>query len=439
MLIDPYFAGTTCATVGCMPSKLLIAAGEAAHRVRQAGTFGVRTQEPVIDGPAVLSRLRDQRDAFVSAVKSSFEDLPDGICLKARAAFSGPDQLRLDDGRTVSFRTAVIATGAEPVLPEPYRDLGGRILTNESLFELEDLPESIGVIGAGPLGLELAQALARLGVRVEVFDMEETLAGLEPGEIEASLREPLQAEFPIHLGVKPEPSRAEDGACLRWGDGQEATFTHLLVSAGRKPQLDGLDLGAAGIETDDHGTPRFDARTMQCGASPVFIAGDADHALPVLHEASAEGTIAGANAARWPDVAPMTRKTRLQIMFTEPNFATVGDVPDKKDGHVAGRVDYRDQGRAKAMARNQGICEIYAERASGKLTGAVLVGPGIEHIAHLLAWSIGHGASANDLLSNPFYHPTLEEGLKTALQDICKTLSLKQPDEFNSSDLPGDF
>ena len=438
LLIDPHFAGTTCATVGCMPSKLLIAAGEAAHRVREAGRFGVKVSAPQIDGPAVMARLRSHRDAFVSSVKSTYEALPEGTCVKARASFSGPDALSLDDGRTVSFRTTVIATGSEPVIPEPFRALGDIVLTNEDLFELQDLPHSIGVIGAGPLGLELAQALSRLGVRVEVFDMEDTLAGLAPGDVEQSLREPLQAEFPIHLGARPEPEQGESGAVLKWGDGKMANFSRLLVSAGRKPVLDGLELEKAGIETGEHGAPLFDRNTMQCGSSRLFIAGDVDNDLPVLHEASAEGTIAGANAASWPDVEPMRRKTRLQIMFTEPNFAMVGDIPEREDGHVCGRVDYGDQGRAKAMGRNQGICELYAERSTGKLTGALLVGPDIEHIAHLLAWSMERGATANGLLSNPFYHPTLEEGMKTALQEICRTLSLDKPGEVDEGALPGD-
>lgn len=423
-----------------MPSKLLIAAGEMAHAARTASIFGVHLPEPEIDGPGVMKRLQSMRDHFVKATKSSIADIPDGICVKARARFLSSGELLLDDGRTVSMRSAIIATGAAPVIPGPFKVVEDRIITNETLFDRDDLPQSVGVIGAGPLGLELAQALSRLGVRIEVFDKSETLVGMPEGDQEASLREALTKEFPIHLGVKPRPERTPDGVRLRWTgkSNGEAEFSHVLVSAGRAPQLEGLALEAAGLKTDDHGTPLYDEQTMQCGDAPIFITGDANHDLPVLHEAAAEGTIAGKNAANWPDLDSFQRKVRLQIMFTEPNFARIGEMAESGNAHVTGRVDYTDQGRAKAMARNQGICEVYACSKTGKLVGATLVGPAVEHLAHLLAWSVQCGASANELLDNPFYHPTLEEGLKTALEDICKSLNLDKPESFDEGALPGD-
>ena len=191
LLIDPYFSGTTCANVGCMPSKLLIAAGNAAHHVRMAGEFGIETGPPKVDGPKVMARVRRLRDDFVSGVKKQIADLPDGVTVKAAARFASPTELALDDGRIVAAKAIVIAVGSSPVIPPPFEDLGDAVITNESLFGLKDLPGSVGVIGAGPLGLELAQALARLGVHVEVFDKSARLAGLEAGEPEKSLREAL--------------------------------------------------------------------------------------------------------------------------------------------------------------------------------------------------------------------------------------------------------
>ncbi|MGB3626859.1 MAG: dihydrolipoyl dehydrogenase [Henriciella sp.] len=437
LLIDPYFAGTTCATVGCMPSKLLIATANAAHTARTADAFGIRLPEPDIDGPAVLGRLRAQRDRFVEATKESMADLPDGICVRARARFAGPTKLILDDGRTVDAKAVVIATGASPIIPEPYKAVSDRILTNETLFDLEDLPGSVGVIGAGPLGLEMAQALARLGVGVEVFDTGETLAGLPTGDVEASLREALGEEMPLHLNVEPEASCEGDAVRLRWTGAEtgEAVFDRLLVAAGRAPNLDGLDLETAGLDLDEHGAPVFDRDTLQCGKAPVFIVGDANHDRPVLHEASAEGTIAGLNAATFPQVKPMQRKSKLQIMFTEPNMATVGEPGG--DGVVCGRADYSDQGRAKAMLKNRGQCDIFADDTDGRITGARLVGPGIEHIAHMIAWAVETRLTASDMLDRPFYHPTLEEGLKSALQQICKAVSAPKPPERDDGFLPG--
>lgn len=438
LLIDEAFAGTTCANDGCMPSKLLIAAGEAAHGARHAGEFGIELPAPQIDGTAVMKRVRRLRDHFVTATKKQFETLPDGVCVQARAQFTGQTRLSLDTGDTVSARAIVIATGAKPVIPEPFKAAREAILTHETIFDLEDLPASIGVIGAGPLGLELAQALSRLGVRVEVFDMGNTLAGLPEGPSEASLRAALQKEFPVHLSVGPSAELIAQGVRLTWGenDEQTATFDRLLIAAGRAPHFNGLGLDAAGLELDEHGTPVFDSDTLQCAGSPVFIAGDANHDRPILHEASAEGTIAGRNAARYPDCQPLSRKVLLQIMFTEPNMARIGQPGEETS--VTGRVDFGDQGRARVMARNQGVSEIYADARDGRLMGACLVGPGVEHMAHLIAWAVQSGTTATDLLDQPFYHPTLEEGLKTALQQICKAVSAPRPPERDDGFLPGE-
>lgn len=423
-----------------MPSKLLIAAGEAAHSVRNAAEFGIEVAEPRINGPEVMKRVRRLRDDFVSGVKDSIDDLPDGVAVKSTAHFLSQTELALDDGRKVTAKAIIIATGSSPVIPPPFADLGDAVLTNESLFELEQLPASLGVIGAGPLGLELAQALARLGVSVEVFDMGTEIAGLSKGDPHTSLKDALSRELTFHLDVNPEAKRVEDGVELSWdedGQSRTAVFERLLVAAGRAPNLESLDLEKSGTELDDHGTPMFDEQTLQCSSSPVFIVGDANHDLPILHEASSEGAIAGNNAATHPDVQSFSRSTRLQIMFTEPNMAIIGEDPG--DDTVTGRVDYKDQGRARAMGVNQGVCEIYARTGCGTITGACLVGPGAEHLAHLLAWSIEHGATASDLLDKPFYHPTIEEGLKTALKQICHGLHLPKPASRNDADLPGDF
>ncbi len=441
LLIDPYFSGTTCANVGCMPSKLLIAAGNAAHHVRMAGEFGIETGPPKVDGPKVMARVRRLRDDFVSGVKKQIADLPDGVTVKAAARFASPTELALDDGRIVAAKAIVIAVGSSPVIPPPFEDLGDAVITNESLFGLKDLPGSVGVIGAGPLGLELAQALARLGVHVEVFDKSARLAGLEAGEPEKSLREALAKELGFHLDVEPEARRNSDGGVtISWpeaGEAREAHFDKLMVAAGRAPDLEGLNLEQSGLELNEKGGPVFDAGTLQCGASPVFIVGDANGERPILHEASTEGTIAGANAASFPDTKSFERSTRLQIMFTEPNMAKVG--ADLDENMVVGKVDFADQGRARAMGVNQGICEIYAKAQCGALTGATLVGPDAEHLAHLLCWEIENGSKASDLLNKPFYHPTLEEGLKTALKQICKDVGLPKPDSRDDAELPGDF
>lgn len=435
LLVDDGFAGSTCAVDGCMPSKLLIAAADAAWTAGQAGVFGIRTRIDT-DGTAVMTRLRQERDRFVSHVRDSIRKIPQEVRIAARARFAAPGLLDLGDGRRIRAGAIVIATGAAPVVPDAFSDVESLILTNETLFELKDLPAAVAVIGAGPLGVEMAQALARLGVRVEVFDRGDTLAGLSDRPVSDKLHALLGDEFPVHLGVSPSVSRDGKVVVVSCG-GQDRRFDRLLVAAGRKPRLRALNLGAAELSLDDHGTPLFDPETLQCGSAPVFVAGDANHDRPVLHEAAHEGVIAGTNAARWPD-APLrhTRHAPLAIAFTRPETATVGQVPAPGDDDTAtASADFDNQGRTTIAALGGGLCHLYARRHDGRLTGASLCAPGGAHLAHLLAWALEAGLSVADLLDRPFYHPTFEEGLKPALRQLCHETGQK-PDQSRKEDSP---
>lgn len=427
LLIDDGFRGTLCANTGCMPSKLLIAAARAHAGLDRARMMGIDIPDARVDGRRVMERLRAERDRFVQGVQDSYRALPQGTCIDARARFAARDRLELDDGRQVAARAVVIATGSAPVVPKPYRDLGPRVLTNESIFELEDLPASLAVIGAGPLGAELAQAMGRLGVRVALFDKGDRLAGIRCDKVHDRFREIYAHDVALHLGCAPEPSAQGDAIRLAWDGGTE-DFDHVLVATGRAPALDGLNLGAAGLALDDKGLPDLDRRTMQCGDSTIFMAGDADGDAPVLHEARLDGLIAGANAARWPKVEPTDRPPLFTITFTDPPVAALGAPPG--DCALNAHADYADQGRARVEGKAAGLLRLGADD-KGRLTGADLAVPGGDHMAHLLAWAIANGASASDVLDMPFYHPTLEEGLKPALRDLCRQANLALRDDGN--------
>lgn len=421
LLVDPCFSGTTCANVGCMPSKLLIAAGKAAHSVRQAYQFGV-SATPCIDAKAVMHRLRRERDHFAQATRDEIAALPQGTTLRGKARFTGPNSLMLENGTSITAKAIVIATGARPAMPSDFVPLGDLALTNESLFELETLPETLAVIGAGPLGLELGQAMARLGVKVTLLDASTTLGGLTENRIAGRLNEILAREMTLVQGVRIEATRIKNKACLRWSGeiSGEGLFDAVLVATGRLPALEGLDLERTGLALDPHGIPHFNRDTLRCGTSAIFIAGDVDADRPVLHEASAQGAIAGYNAAAYPDVVPCRRHVPFSIMFTDPPLAIIGRIDAATQ--VTGKADYSEQGRARIEARAMGLVHLYADPDDGRLRGAIVLCPAADHLGHLIAWSIEGGLTAGALLKLPFYHPVLEEGLKPALRAICKAV-----------------
>jgi dihydrolipoamide dehydrogenase len=425
-LIERGPGGTTCARVGCMPSKLLIEAARAAHDAREAGLFGVSAGEVRVDGAAVMRRVRAERDRFVASVRDGLARIPEELRLAGTARFADPTTLLVDDHTRVVAGAVVIATGSSPALPPPLRPVATRVLTTDSLFEIETLPESLAVLGAGPVGVEIAQAMARLGVRVTLLDPADAVGGTRDPKVAACAAELLGAEIDLRLGATVESAEAAgDGVRLTWrldGGGQEGgTFARVLAAAGRPPNLSDLDLAAAGLDCDEDGLPDFNPRTLQCGTTPVFIAGDANRERPVLHEAQRQGWIAGGNAARFPQVEAPPPWPAFALVFTDPEIAAVGGAfdPEAAGGWVVGETSFADQGRARVMGRAAGLIRVYAE-PDGRLVGAAMIGPGVEHLAHLMTVAVQEGWTAAAFLDRPFYHPTLEEGLQSAVKAVAE-------------------
>ena len=193
----PY--GTTCARVGCMPSKLLIAAADAAHMLDVAPGFGVYPGEKRIDGRAVMERVRNERDRFVGFVLESVESFPIEDRIRGHARFTGPHTLQVDDHTEIEAARVVIATGSTPVILPQLQDVGPGIVTSDDVFYWDDLPSSVAVIGTGVIGLELGQALTRLGVKVSLFARGGSVAQLSDPEVLGAARRTLAQELDLRF------------------------------------------------------------------------------------------------------------------------------------------------------------------------------------------------------------------------------------------------
>lgn len=430
-LIEGGVYGTTCARVGCMPSKLLIAAANAAHGAREAGGFGVQVGDVRVDGAAVMRRVQSERDRFVGFVLEAVEGFDARHRIRAHARFEAPGVLALSNGERVEAERIVIATGSTPQRPGALGRLdAARVDTNETVFEWPDLPESVAIFGAGVIGLELGEALHRLGVRVRLFARSDRVAGITDPTVAEVARRIFAEDMSLTLSAEVRDIIDEgESFCVRWHDadgGHEARFARVLAAAGRMPNVDGLNLAAAGFELGKNGLPAIDPTTMQCGDAPVFIAGDVTAERPLLHEAADEGRIAGDNAGRWPEVQRQTRRAPMAVVFSEPQVAVVGEgfsaLCGGGGGFAVGQVDFSRQGRSRVIRENAGLLRVYAAHGSGRLLGAEMIAPRAEHLAHLLAWAVQQGLSVHDALAMPFYHPVIEEGLRTALRDCAHAL-----------------
>lgn len=432
LLVNHGPLGTTCARVGCMPSKVLIHLANECHNSRSMLEQGlIKADRLSPDIPAVMTHVRTLRDSFAGGMREDTLKLADGRLLEGKAEICAPDCVRVA-GKEFKTSRIIIAAGSSPVIPKAWKGFSELILTSENAFEQEDFPRRVGVIGLGTIGLEIGQALSRLGVEVHAFDQKTIMGGLTDPEINEVMFRLMKEEFSVHAG---QAADIEDkGTYLLIKAGKEEIVVDKIVAAvGSAPNLQGLGLENLGLELDSRGLPPFEPRTMQVGDLPVFIAGDVNDYSPILHEALDEGFIAGVNSMKG-EVSNFCRRTNLKIVFSDPQIAIAGQSFEELKGQsiVIGKADFEKQSRARVEGRNRGRLHIYVDSDTLQLLGAEMAVPEAEHLAHLLALALENRMTIADLLHMPFYHPTVEEGLRTALRDAMQQLPEEQrPSELN--------
>ena len=300
------------------------------------------------------------------------------------------------------------------------------------LFNWRDLPRAVAVIGPGIVGLELGQALHRLGVHVSVLGRGGRVGPISDPGILAYAIATFNEEFTLKPDAHIAAMRRDGGRIAVQYAGLNGTqetgyFDYVLAATGRTPNVTGIGLDKTTLKLDAKGAPSFDPATTRAVSadktSPIFIAGDASNFIPLLHEAADEGRIAGGNAANLAlgrQVEPGLRRTPIGVVFTDPQIGIVGGgFRALKPGTFAtGQVSFEDQGRSRIMLKNKGLLNIYGALNTGRFLGAEMLAPAAEHLAHLLAWALQNKMTVPQMLKMPFYHPVIEEGLRTALRDL---------------------
>jgi dihydrolipoamide dehydrogenase len=420
--------GTKCARIGCMPSKVLIRAANDYHRRYAFSVQGISGAEALkVDIDAVFRHVRSMRDKFAGNMDKTTRALSGENLIEGNAKILSPNLVEVN-GQQIETESIIIATGANPIIPEPWLEFGDKILTSDNIFEQQHIPEKIAVIGLGVIGLELGQALSRLGVDVVGFDMKQTLGGISDPEIREEAVKAIRKDFSIHLGEAAELHSEGDRIKVCYGDVCDK-FDAVIAAIGVIPNIEGLGLENLGVELNGRGLPAFNPRTMQIGDLPVYIAGDVNGCRPILHEALDEGFIAGKNAMG--DVSNcFCRRVPLKVVFSDPEIAGVGysfeQLRESGRDIVIGRADFSEQARALVDQCAEGKLNVYADSETAKFLGAEMAIPGGEHIAHQLAISAQNEMTIFEMLQSPFYHPVLEEGLRSALRDAGSRLKEKQ-------------
>ncbi len=423
--------GTTCARVGCMPSKVAIQVAEDFHRRGIFKREGIAGGDGLtVDVDEAFEHVRDIRDILVDRVRGHSTDNMGDELIDGYARFVAPGVLEVN-GEQIEAQNIVLAAGSTPVVPDAWKKFGDRILTSDNLFEQEKWPGSMAVIGLGVIGLELGQALNRMGVSVTGFDLLDTVGGIADPEVLNTTLDIIGKEFPMFLGAAAEVTEEDDK--LRVTSAENSVLVdQVLVSMGRRSNLYSMDLEKSGLPLREDGLPEFNPNTGQVNGTRVFAAGDGNGYRQILHEAGTEGRIAGYNAVR-EKVTAFARTTPFAIAFNDPNICSVGATFGELDPEtiVTGEMKFGPLGRGLVMGKNKGLLRLYARKVDGRLLGAAMVAPKGENLSHLLAWSIEQNLTVRDMIAMPFYHPTVEEALQGALRSaLAKLPELSEGKEY---------
>lgn len=432
VLIDQGPLGTSCARVGCMPSKAVLHAGK-----RWSTLLGLLPQGSAYQLPAghttpqqLWQEALAVRDELVDGNVRNLHQLAGARLLQASARFVAPDTLALSDGRRVQARAFVVATGSEAVRPaELDAALGDALITTDELFYLPQLPRSVAVMGLGAIGLEMGLALSRLGVQVAAAGRSPVLAKIADPEVAQAAERYFSQQLPLALNQAQITAHREGEDVLMQAGPLRHRAQYLLAALGRKPRWQGLDIAQAGVQLDDKERPRLEAASLRCAGTQVFVAGDVSASRALMHEAGHEGSLAAQQALRalgdgeWKHLPQRHRTVPMSIVFSDPDIAQVGTSFDRlPEDVVIGTVHGTGSGRSKLMQAPHHILRLYAQRSTGRLLGASVMCAGGEHLAHQLAWSVQREETIDSMLALPYYHPTMEEMIDTALRDMRRSL-----------------
>ncbi len=437
IIVDDGPLGTTCARVGCMPSKVLIQAANDFNRRHKLLEQGISGGENLnVDTAKVMQHVRSLRDRFVRGVMSSHEEWADKLVRK-RATILSANTLDVG-GEEVAFKKLIIGAGSSPVVPGPWKNFTSHLIDTNQFFEMESLPQSVAVVGLGVIGIELGQALFRLGIDVKGFTRGKAIGGLSDPELQEYTAGKLSDEMPIFFdGVDPVRITDENKIVLKIPTGEEFEFDKVLLSVGRSPNVKNLGLENLKVPLSDRGLPSINSNTMALTeAKHVFFPGDVNADRAILHEAADEGYIAGFNAVN--EELCFKRRESIGVTFSDPNIASVGKRFSslEKGSFVTGKVSFEGQGRSIVKLKEIGALHVYVDKETGLILGAEIFAPSGEHLAHLLVWSITMKLTVFEALKMPFYHPVIEEGLRTALRDAARQITPESNELFRCADSP---
>ena len=419
---------TTCARVGCMPSKVLISTANRMYDIEHADEVALQV-EAHIDRSAVMQHVRQLRDRFTAATLADVDSWDQSHKISGAAKFINANTIQVNN-QHYQAKSFILAVGSTPNMDAEWKaELGDRYINSDDIFELEQLPKSLAVIGSGVIAIELAQAMTRLGVQTTVFARSQKVGSLSSPQLQPLACKELSQAMNIKFKVLPENiKKSQHGVLISFTDNVSQTLEvdYVLSATGRSSNLNSLDLTQINPLFKEIRNLPINNRSKQLGEYPIFIIGDAYTQTPVQHEAAVEGKLVVESCLNFPKLKDLKTLIPLSIVFSSPEMAIAGQsykqLIDENVEFITGYASYERQGRALVLGKDHGAAEVYVDANTRQLLGAELLVESAEHMGHLLAWIISEKLTVDQILEKPFYHPTLEEGLRSALKHARRQL-----------------
>lgn len=417
--------GGTCVNNGCTPTKTLVASAYAAQLARRAAEYGVDTGGAVrVDMQKVKARKDAVAGRSSQGVEKWMRGLQNATVIQGHARFTGPRTLRVGD-EEISAEKIFLNVGARPLVPQLPGIDQVPFLTNESMMDIDFLPEHLVIVGGSYIGLEFGQMYRRFGAKVTIVELAPRIIAREDEDVSQAVREALEAEGVEFRTGAECLSAARDGKGIALGlDCKEGAprvaGSHLLLAVGRVPNTDELGLDAAGIETDERGTIAVDDALRTTNAQ-VWALGDCNgkgaftHTAYNDYEIVADNLLAGAERS-WRD------RIAIYGLFVDPPLGRVGmNAAEIKRAGLQALVGKRPMtrvSRAVEKGETRGFLKIYVEAASKRILGASLLGTGADEAVHSLVDAIYARTPYTELQRHVRIHPTVSELIPTMLGDL---------------------
>ncbi len=423
--------GGLCILRGCMPSKTLIYAAEVLHLARGGAGFGLRIGKASASMRDLHARKRaiigDFAEHRVKQLKSGDFDL-----VRSYARFQDPHTVVLDDGRRIRAACFLVSTGSTVSVPPVPGLAGAPFWTSDDVLDLDFRPRSVVVLGGGIVACELAQFLNRIGTRVCMVQRSHNLLRNLPADAAGVVR---QAFIDEGIDVQTDTqvtgiSGGRGGISVSFrqaGKVRRRRADHLLNALGREPATLGLSLPAAGVRTAPNGRILTN-RWQQTSAPNIYAAGDCCGPHEIVHVAIQQGELAARHCAGVRGLSPIKEAMLLNVVFTDPQVATVGwkesDLLARGAAYLAESFPFDDLGRSILMNATYGFAKVLAEPRSGRILGAEIVGKDAGELIHCFSTPLAMRATVFDMLRAPWYHPTLSEIVTHPLEKLADRIRL---------------